>query len=106
MTLATRLFLTTFVALIVALSMKTLVGEFTQSSLHAAIAGGEILAAVLLLPKRSAPVAGTVLAAICLGVALLHLAGANQLRFDLLIYASVALYLGLMPRTNEVARTA
>src|SRR5436190_21153289 len=106
MSLATRSFLVTFVVLIAAVSAKTLVAELAQSSVHAAIAAGEILAAVLLLPKHTAPAAGIVLAAICLAVALLHFAAANQLRFDLMIYASAALYLGFMPRTDAMARAA
>jgi hypothetical protein len=95
----TQIFLVAFVALVVAVSLKTLASELAHPSVHAIIAASEILAALLLLPRQSAALGGFVLAAICLGVALLHLI-AGQVRFDLLIYASAALYLGLIPRVT------
>jgi len=105
MNIRTRLLRLTFVALIVALSVKTIMTDVTGPFEHTAIAAAEIAAAFLLLSKRLAPIAGVLLAAICIGVAIVHLLTATQVRFDLLIYSTVALYLGFPSRAQGEAAT-
>jgi hypothetical protein len=85
-----------FVAAIVALSARTLLASLAGDRLHSAIAAVEIAGALLLLPRRTAALGGISLAAICLGVAALHIYAVGQWRFDLVIYAALALYLGFI----------
>ena len=100
-----HLLLLTFVALIVALRVKTILADPELPLPHMGIAIAEIAAALLLLSNRFAPIAGVLLSVICIGVAVLHFAAAAQIRFDLLIYAAVALYLGFEPRLQSGATT-
>ena len=97
--------LLTFVALIVALSVKTILADPALPLPHMAIAIGEIAAALLLLSNRFARIAGIRLSIICTGVAILHFAAAAQIRFDLLIYSALALYIGFEPRVQRGATT-
>ncbi len=101
----THLLLLTFVALIVALSVKTILADPVPPLPHMGIAIAEIAAALLLLSNRFAPIAGALLCIICIGVAILHFSAAAQVRFDLLIYSALALYLGFEPRVQSGAAT-